>query len=253
MPDGTELPESRPIILVYGHSHTHAVHRAITERLSKQRPVPLTVFRSLNRSNTKNVGNITFEAFLERASQLGPEDILVSMIGGNHHAIASTLQHPQPFDFFTPDAEAPANAGPEIIPYRAIMQGFGKAVLKKEGKQLLRLQQATRARIAHLLPPPPKFDNAYVARHAGKVLAPGGIAPSEVSPPELRLKFWNLQSRVLHKWCGDRGIEVLPPPPEALEQGFLRREYWNPDATHANELYGELVLRLVEKRFLTES
>lgn len=241
------------MILVYGHSHTHAVHLAITERLSKQQPVPLTVFRSLNRSNSKNVGNITFEAFLKRASQLLPEDMVLSMIGGNHHAIASTLQHPQPFDFFTPDAQAPVNAGAEIIPYRALMQGFGKGVLKKEGKQLLRLQQATRARIVHLLPPPPKFDSVHVARHAGKNLAPHGIAPSQVSPPELRLKFWILQSLVLQKWCGDRAIEVLQPPSEALEHGFLRREYWNPDATHANELYGELVLRLVEKRFLTES
>jgi hypothetical protein len=170
------------------------------------------------------------------------------MINGNHHAIISTAQHPRAFDFFTPDGQ-PIKTDVEIIPYRALMQGFGTEVLKSDGKQLLQLRKATKAQIVHLLPPPPKQDNDYVALKAGKVFAHRGISQG-ISPPELRLKFWQLQARILGKWCSRRGIGVLPPPAKAVENGFLRKKYWFPDATHANALYGELILRSVERRFL---
>jgi hypothetical protein len=44
----------------------------------------------------------------------------------------------------------------------------------------------------------------------------------------------------------------MMPPPSTTEGGFLRPEYFAPDTTHANQLYGEVILRLVEAQFCSE-
>lgn len=241
-------PKDAPAILVYGHSHTNAVREAVLKRQRKGRPVPITLFRFAKEKNGRTIGDISFENFLERISSLRPDDVVVSMIGGNQHALISTMQHPRPFDFFTPDAGAEQTEKVEIIPYRAILGASGNTILKGSGRQLEQMQKATKARLVHVLPPPPKFDNAHIARRT-KIFAERGMAGSAISPPALRLKFWQLQARVLQKWCGKRGIEVIMPPAKAISDGFLRPEYWANDITHANARYGELVLRLVERKF----
>ena len=108
------------------------------------------------------------------------------------------------------------------------------------------MRSATEARVVHLIPPPQKADNEYIAHHHEKSYARQGIATLGVSPPELRLKFWRLQARILSKICRNLRVDVMMPPKAAIYRGFLRPEYYAEDTTHANELYGELVLRAVE-------
>lgn len=250
----------QPTILLFGNSHSHAVHRAVEMRLGQGRSAPLAVFRQLKEKNGRKIGNITFDGFLDRISQLGPNDVVLSMIGGNQHAVFSTVQHPQPFDFYTPDHGAAPRDGVEIIPYRALIALFAKGVIEGlaidnviiqgVGRGLEAVRNATGARVVHLIPPPPKGDKEYIVRHHEKLFAGQGIASLGVSPPELRLKFWLLQARILQKFCRKLGIEVMMPPAQAMRDGFLRPEHYGDDATHANWLYGELVLRSVEARFL---
>jgi hypothetical protein len=112
------------------------------------------------------------------------------------------------------------------------------------------LRKVTAARLVHLIPPPPKADNDFIKRHHEQFFAQHGIATLGVSSPALRLKFWSLQREILEAICRKRGIEVLLPPGKTVESGFLRPEYYGSDATHANWLYGEMVIRALEKRFL---
>lgn len=237
-------------ILLFGDSHSHAVHRAVEERLRHGRPVPLAVFRQLKEKKGRMVGNITFDGFVDRISRLRPDDVVLSMMGGSRHAVFSTTQHPQPFDFCTPDRGAAPGAGVEIVPYRALAAVFAKGIDKRVGRRLKAMRSATGARVVHLIPPPPNGDNEYIARHHEKLFARQGIASLGVSRPELRLKFWILQARILQKFCRKWGVEVMLPPAPTMRKGFLRPEYYGQDTTHANSLYGELVLRSVEARFL---
>jgi len=101
--------------------------------------------------------------------------------------------------------------------------------------------------------PPPKADNDFIARHHETLFAQEGIASRGVSPPELRLKFWKLQVRILQRMCKRLGIEIMMPPARAVSGGFLSPEFYADDATHANWLYGEQVIREVERRFLGSS
>ena len=111
------------------------------------------------------------------------------------------------------------------------------------------LRRATKAKLVHIIPPPPKADNAFIERnhetHFAEVLPSRGV-----SPPAFRLKFWKLQTRILIQLCAEIGSEVMMPPARALDaEGFLRPEFYAQDATHANWKYGERVLRRIEKLF----
>lgn len=245
----TEL--SKPTVLLFGDSHAYAIQRAIEKRQGKGRPVPLTAHRLAKMKNGKQQGDTSFEDFLDMIRALGPHDIVLSTIGGNQHAVFSTIQHPQRFDFFDPNGVIAVEETAEIIPYRTLAGVFEKGIRGRDGKSLAALRKATTARLIHIVSPPPKKDNAFIEQFHESHFASEGITASGVSSPGLRLKFWELQTRLLQQLCDELGIEVMLPPAEALDsKGFLATDYYANDATHANHAYGELVLREIETQCL---
>ena len=237
-------------ILLFGDSHTNAVQRAIEKRKGKGAAVPLTAHRLLKEKNGRNIGDTSFEEFLKKIADLSAGDVVLSMIGGNQHSVYSLVKHPQPFDFFTADGEETDLTG-EVVPYRALEEAFKTGLWKGDGKSLELLRKSTSARIVHIIPPPPKADNAFIEQnhesHFAEMLPARGV-----SAPVLRLKFWRLQTRILQQICGEIDIVVMMPPLRALDpQGYLRPEFYAQDATHGNWKYGERVLRQVEDLFLS--
>jgi hypothetical protein len=241
---------SEPTILLFGDSHAYAVQRAIEKREGKGRKAPLQAHRLVKLKNGKQQGDTSLEEFIEIVRPLGPEDIVLSMIGGNQHAVFSTIQHPQKFDFLEPNSDAGIEEEAELIPYRILLGCFERGIRNGDGKSLEALRQATAARVIHIIPPPPKADSAFVQQYHESVFANEGITAHGVSSPRLRLKFWHLQKRVLEELCAELKVEVMLPPATALDsRGFLASDYYANDATHANHFYGELLLREVEARF----
>jgi hypothetical protein len=239
--------------LLFGDSHAHAVLRAIDKRQGKGQPVPISAYRLLKEKNGIQIGTTSMEAFLKLIANLGPQDLVVSMIGGNQHAVYSTVQHPQRFDFFSLDVEAFDDGGAEFIPYRAIEDIFERGLRAGDGRSLKAIRSATVARVIHILPPPPKGDNEHIAQNHESLFAKD-LPQNGVSSPELRLKFWKLQTRVLMRICQELGIELVSPPTRGVDEaGFLRPEFYANDATHANWLYGERILREIERLYLDPS
>jgi hypothetical protein len=243
--------DGQPTMLVFGHSHTHAMQVAVEKRLRKGVGAPLGVFRALDEKGGKGTGDTRFADFLALAAQLRPKDIVLSMIGGSQHAAFSTIQHPRRFDFYPLTSGRRDRGDVEIIPRRAIRDAVEAAIQKSDGGMLKVLRESTAARIVHLVPPPPKADNAYILHNHENLFAASGIASLGVSQPELRLKFWELQVEILQAFCRKRSIEVVLPPAKTTEKGFLRPEYYGRDSTHANWRYAETLLRSLEKRFLS--
>lgn len=246
-----DLPQSTPgagrRILLFGDSHAHAVQRAIAKREGKGKGTRVVAYRLLKDKKGIQVGDSSLEQFLERVRDAGPDDLVASMIGGNQHAVYSTIQHPQSFDFFNPERDRVDPDVGEIIPYRALKDVFAYGLRGGDGRSLEALRKATKARIVHIMPPPPKADNDHIIKYHETLFA-DDIAERGVSSPMLRLKFWKLQTRILHRLCGKLGIEVLMPPKRAIDElGFLRPEFYAHDATHGNWLYGERVIRQLEK------
>jgi len=240
-------------ILLFGDSHSYAVQRAIEKRIGKGKDVPLTVHRLLKIKNGTQIGTTSLEAFLELVRPLDSDDVVFSMIGGNQHAVFGTIQHPQPFDFFDLGAVGPAEKGREIIPYRVLTDVFAHGIHNNDGKSILALRKATKARVVHILPPPPKANTAFLEQHHESFFAQKGIALNGVSPANLRLKFWALQTRILSKMCLKFGVEVMAPPKGTVDAaGFLLPTFYANDATHANHLFGEFLLREIEAKYARE-
>jgi hypothetical protein len=236
-------------VLLFGDSHAHAVERAIAKRVGKGLPVTLTAHRLLKDKGDIQIGNITFEAFLKLASTLGPDDVVVSLIGGNQHAVYSTVQHRLRFDFYSPDVPSIDEAASEIVPYRAIEAVFDTGLRSGDGRLLETLRSATAARIVHVLSPPPKEDSAHITRYHETAFKQD-LPKRGVSSAHLRLKFWKLQSRIVRQICSELNIEVMAPPKRTVDEGgFLRPEFYATDATHGNWRYGERVIREVERLY----
>jgi hypothetical protein len=245
--------EDRTIVL-FGDSHSYAVQRAIEKRKGKNKPVSVAAHRLLKIKNGKQQGDTSLEEFLEKVRTLGPEDVVLSMIGGNQHAVYSTIQHPRPFDFLEPGGGPTVAEGVELIPYRALSEFFRTGISKGDWKSLEALRNATPARVVHIIPPPPKGDNEFIQRYHESLFAREGIASHGVSSPALRMKFWKLQTRVLEELCKELDIEVMMPPAATLDgDGFLDKRFFADDATHGNPMYGELVLREIESRYGSEA
>lgn len=196
------------------------------------------------------IGDTTLEDFLAIGATLKPDDVIVSVIGGNQHAVVSTIQHPDRFDFILPgDEDRPLDPDAQLIPYRALYDYFESGIRQRDGKTLAALREGTSARIVHLASPPPKASNAFIKDYHDTQFATQGIAELGVSRAELRLKFWRLQNIALKVVCDELDIELLPPPPTSCDKkGFLARPYYARDATHSNAEYGELVLLQLEDR-----
>lgn len=237
-------------ILLFGDSHSYAVQKAVEKRRGKGRSVPLSAHRLLKNKNGKQLGDTTFEQFLDKIGELDFGDLVFSMIGGNQYAIYSIIQHPQAFDFLDPQVEAGLARGTEVIPHRMIAQLFEEGIRNGDGRSLKALRDATAARVIHIVPPPPTGDNMFIRQHHETVFAQEGLAEQGVSSPALRLKFWTLQKRILLGLCSELGIEVMLPPERTLTRaGFLDRSFYGRDATHASHTYGEILLREIESRY----
>jgi hypothetical protein len=246
---------ANPRLVLFGDSHVHAIQEAIRHREAKGRTTAIEARRLLKVKNDKSIGNTTFEEFLEIARSLGPDDIVLSVIGGNQHAVFSTIKHPDAFDFLMPEEEGvPVAEGATVIPYRTLFNLFADGIRGGDGKSIEALRKATVARMVHLIAPPPKGDNSFIEKYHDTRFAGENIASLGVSQPELRMKFWRLQNRAIRELCAKLGIEVLGPPDDACTaDGALAPACYAKDATHANAAYGELVLQQLEQRYLSES
>jgi hypothetical protein len=263
--------------VIIGDSHIHAIKDALQARGSNESAIRIEAKRLLKvkhlpypakneaggllasarkllkggarKTATAALGDISFDEALKIARRLGPEDILVSVIGGNQHAVFSTIQHPQPFDFMLPGeaTQDGSRTNTELVPFRALYPYFRVALRDGDGETIAALRKATSARMIHLLAPPPKRMNDWIEQHHDTMFVEEGLTQQGVSKPELRLRFWHLQNRAIHEICGELGVEVLGTPPGASDaDGFLARAYYAGDATHANPRYGELVLQQLE-------
>jgi hypothetical protein len=109
----------------------------------------------------------------------------------------------------------------------------------------------TKARLVVAGSPPPKGDEAELIRlvqsewyyrdqasRLGLRLEDVGITPGPI-----RLKLWRVTQDLMAEAARRHGCDFFSVPDEAIdESGFLKRELWAEDATHANAIYGRIML-----------
>ncbi|MFC3691113.1 hypothetical protein [Chenggangzhangella methanolivorans] len=179
----------------------------------------------------------------EIAAAAQPGDLIVSVLGGNQFNVFGLMRHPEPFDFIEPgDPDEALDPEARAIPVKIMEATFERFVRGRDGKLLKKLAGG-KATVLHLEAPPPKDDDAFILSHAETYFKKLDISTVGLSKPALRRKLWRLQSRMTKALCDEIGVVFVPAPDATKDpSGFLKRDYYGRDATHANAAYGVVVL-----------
>jgi len=225
-------------ILIVGGSHTTALAGAVDEEESQR-------FTILNLRYKRFVSFSTDDMITPRLAKVYQPSRVFSMIGGNSHHVLGLVEHAKAFDLYAP--EGPPEPERNVILY-GLLEAALTARMEPYLKQMTSLKGLFDVPMCHILPPPPQLEEDHIIENPG---AFGNKVARGINPPAIRMKLYNMQSRLLLDHCHNLGMEVLTPPPQALdEKGFLLAPYRRDDPTHANELYGRLVLEQIKERVL---
>lgn len=180
----------------------------------------------------------------------GPQRLALSWQGNQY--LTRFMFSPTPkFDFVLSERpDLPLDSSHVIVPEQALHQLY-RNTLNELAALLKRLPSEALGNLVLLGSPPPKEDDAHCRKYLEKEPGYGRIAASlgfsldtvELSPALMRYKHWAVLQKVVKKLAAEFSVDFIPAPVEAQsEQGFLKRNLWAEDATHANSAYGELVL-----------
>ncbi len=225
-------------ILVVGHSHMQALAAA-------PRTDDLFQFEACWE---KRDGEWA-EKDVSRFAHLGTLDVgLVALaVGGNQHIFLGLANHRVPFDFVLPERpDLGVDPAAQLLP-----AGLIERCLRRHMAAELIFFSALaalfpRTAICQIETPPPLPDDhveAYPHVFSGIVRRAG------VAPLPHRYKLWRLHSAIWRAHGAAAGVDFVEAPREALDQdGSLRAPYRGGDPTHANSLYGALVLDQLRAR-----
>jgi hypothetical protein len=234
-------------VIIVGDSHTDAIKRALKSYEScHEENISIEAYRYAKIKDGKQIGDLTEDQVVEAVSRMAHCDLVVSTIGGNQHQLLSLIQHPLAFYFFSNKKEkvSKINSDKQLVTYNILYDLLLRGIKSGDGKRLCRLKEHSRCQVYHLAPPPPKKNANHILKHHETNFAKSGIAEMGVSPPELRLNMWRLQVEVLKRITSECDIGLLLPPKESIDpDGFLAHEFYENDATHGNQKYGELIIK----------
>ena len=163
-------------------------------------------------------------------------------VGGNEHNILSVLQNFGRIDFILgEEPDLPLEAGAEILTEAALREA-----LRGRARQPLAAIAAfgrVEARPMIFFEAPPPLPTHHIVEHPGDLLGPAGHR-APISPERLRYKMWRLSCALYREACEAAGIAYLPVPPSLIDaQGMLAAQGLGPDATHANERFGLVMVK----------
>jgi hypothetical protein len=166
---------------------------------------------------------------------------LVSFIHGNELSGLCLVQHPEPFDFFMPDApDTKLVPGFRPIPLDVVQRQIDRAISNTVACLAMARVLLPSLRIVHVLPPPPIESKAQLM--SKPEIFQASIEKFGLTPLSIRVKYYQLMAGLMTKALAPFQIEVIAPPPASKNsQGALKDELVY-GATHANEAYGAMVV-----------
>lgn len=175
---------------------------------------------------------------LDYCRALGDCDALVSIVFGNQLAAHVWLNDKPSYDFVENSLPGPLLSGAQPVSRRYI-DGINREYGKRAFFICMAIRQyVPRAKILHLLPPPPLESPSQIKFQEGLAEA---MAEHGVLDARLRLKWYRAYAGSMMAQLGELGVTVLMPPPETCDaNGFLRRELAE-GLTHGNAQYGAMM------------
>ena len=227
--------------VILGHSHCNAIAAGLLQKV--ERWSGISVYR-LEDKRAKD-RSIAIPAAIKLIGDLPPDAHVFLAILGAYHNILGLLRSGDAFDVIMGAAAIPDPEAMALVPQRAMLHALGEQ-FALSGK-LRNLIAAARGPVFLISSPPPKRSNEYILdrfmRQKKQIYRGKSVRQFGIERPELRLKLWLLETRLMADWADSFGAQFLPAPTAALDpDGFLSEAYYGDDVTHANAAYGALVL-----------
>jgi hypothetical protein len=199
------------------------------------------------------------ETYWDTLADLGIGADVGIIWGGNEHDVCYLFESGMRFDFLSEHVRK-MNPSAQIISRVAIRDRLQQTSFNDLDLVLKRLTTGGVNRIALIGTPPPKDDHkarrAFLRQpgeaHFVNRAAQLGLSVETISitDPYVRLKLWYLLQDMLAEEARTRGLMFIPVPKEVQDaDGFLKREFWASDVTHANEAYGNVIYETVVRAF----
>ena len=237
-------PATKGTTLVTGHSHIAAIkealslpNRAASNFVAHFLPVQALI------SSSGSIEDLWHKALVLCDSATR---VFVSM-GGNEHSILGLARHPVPYAFseMATIAQAESIAGAHYISsglMREILRGRMASTIK-----LIWFFAALFKEKLYLLespPPSPSEEHLRSVLDKNEQLI-ANVRRYGISPAPLRLALWRMRSEIIKNLSQIIGCVYLRCPGESQDSaGYLIESVWS-NATHANELYGAMVLEQI--------
>jgi hypothetical protein len=173
--------------------------------------------------------------------------------GGNEHNLHYFFQGQHPFEVVSRHVHKLIPTV-SLIPRRQVRDNFKKSSIADLALMLVELAKGPAKSISVIGTPPPKKDNEALRKILisepvlvkWTELEGQKLEDVKITPPYVRLKLWFLLQEMLAEAARQVGGKFIPVPRKVQdEDGFLQPQYWHYDVTHANSLYGEVMLRRI--------
>lgn len=163
-------------------------------------------------------------------------------VGGNEHIAMSVAQPREPLDFVLGEnPDLPLAERALIVPEA----GIRETMREKMASTLATLSALRRATAIPLfcLEPPPPLPDARVLAYP-KEFFRKAVDRAKLSSELFRYKMWRVQSGLYRTACARESIEFVHVPERFVSPpGVLAEDAWGADASHANPLFGEAMVR----------
>ena len=235
-----EIQEAEDKIVIAGHSHTVAIASYRASRAPEVR-----AFGEHEKMFVLDGSWPRDKAYWQQLRELARNQTIVLVWGGNEHNLLYFFEEKDPFDFYSKHVER-LIPGARIVPQRMIRKNFAER-LKYLSIELRALVKAQSRQILLLGTPPPKKDNAELAR----LMVGEGyfqdwaerLGEMRIADPYKRLKLWYLLQEMFEEEAAKANVRFVAVPTAAQdEDGFLQRELWADDVTHGNAAYGQMMM-----------
>jgi hypothetical protein len=236
--------------LVVGHSHVGAIRQAAIARreADPDRPRTRTIYLPDPAFGGEMEGG-HFSPGIVRAIKDQLErhaPIVASAIGGNTHA-ALTLIPYRRIDFhLSGDDALPLDPEAELLSEDQ-MRGQLTEALQRELLQL-RLLRDIAGPFWHLESPPPVRRKDWVqAKAEAYFTEKPEFHTLGVAEAGIRYRSWRLAYRIVREQVEKLGCYYVPVPNELCGEAGLLRPSMGHDATHGNQVFGEAMIRALER------
>lgn len=214
-------------IVVIGKSHTACIEAAALRTAD-----PSVKVINLHREDDVCPAELAKEHGTDRPL------LLALSFQGNTHNILCLSEHPQKMTIGGVQVDEEERASIPHSVFHDVLK------LNIEGRMVKFLEEYKTtfagASLVVILPPPPL---AKVGRERGNSKVLAEVLKQGVMPMQIRRTAYECQTELYREISANQGIMCLEPPSQALdEDGMLGHQYGSNDPTHANEVYGALVL-----------